>query len=176
MTYPPNHVSKAELRNFRQERAQLLGTIQIKLTVVEIALTTLEGVFAHAKGRSRHLAKVRRWLEECWQSVGQGSGKPLSAEVQRRADRESALVDEARRSVVGPCDTPDDWAAWLVAIDALLHDVVVSLIKRPRCWGYLAQTWETLARLFLAHCVDAPSAEANGTAIYLETIKRTGWE
>lgn len=175
MTYPPAHVSKAALRILRQERAQLLGTIQIKLTVIEIALTTLEEVFAHDKGRSRHLAKVRRWLEECWQSVGQGTGLRLSAEVQRRADRESALVDEARRSVVGPCDTPDAWAAWLVAIDALLQDVAVSLVKPPRCWRYLPRTWETLARLFLAH-VDAPRAEANGTAIYLATLERTGWE
>ncbi len=175
MTYPPARVSKADLRSLRQERAQVLGTIQIKLTFVDIALFKLEEVFAHDKAMSRHLAKIRRWLEACWRSVGQGSGRRLSAEVLRRADREAALVDEARRSVLGDCNTPAAWAAWLVALDAVLHDVVVSMVRRPRCWGYLGQTWDTLARHFLERSGDPGRAEEQGTEIFLEIERRTGW-
>ena len=176
MTYPPNRIPKAEIRVLRQERAHIIGTWQIQLTVVEVALLTLEIVCTNDKALARHLAKIRRWLEACWKSVGQGSGKRLSAEVQRRADRESALVDEALRSVVGDCTTPEKWAARLVSIDAMIQDVVASIIQgRPRCWGYLEQTWGTLVRRFLRGSVDPEKAEADGTTIYERTIEMTRW-
>jgi len=179
MTYPPTptRLPKSQDRALRQERAHIIGTWQIKLTVVEVALMTLEIVCANDKAMVRQFAKIRHWLEECWIFLGQGSGKKLSAEVQRRADRESALVDDALRSVVGDCTTPEAWAARLVSIDAMIQDVVASMVKgRPRCWGYLGQTWGTLARRFLAGDGDAAGkAEEMGTRIYLETVEVTGW-
>ncbi len=172
MTYPP---APRQSKSLRQERAHIIGTWQIKLTVVEVALFQLEHVFREKKTVSDHLAKIRRWLEECWRSVGQGGGKPLSAEVQRRADRESAMVDAARRAVVGDCTTPGHWAAWLLCIDALIQDVEASIIRgRPRCWSYLGQTWGTLTRQFLARAGD-DSAEAAGMEIYERVTEVTGW-
>ncbi len=172
MTYPPTPPSPKALR---QERAHIIGTWQIKLTVVEVALMQIEHVYRSRKSVSAHLAKIRRWLDECWRSVGQGAGKPLSAEVQRRADRESAMVDAARRAVVGDCTTPGQWAAWLLCIDALIQDVETSIIQgRPRCWSYLGQTWGTLTRQFLARAGDE-SAEAAGMEIYLRLDEQTRW-
>ncbi|MHC1788583.1 hypothetical protein [Solidesulfovibrio sp.] len=178
MTYPPTptRVPKSQERALRQDRAHIIGTWQIKLTVVEVALMTLEIVCANDKALAARLAKIRRWLEECWVSIGQGSGKKLSAEVQRRADRESALVDDALRSVVGDCTTPEAWAARLVAIDAMIGDVVASMVKgRPRCWGYLGQTLGTLARRFLRGSADPGQAEADGWEIYERTEEKTRW-
>jgi hypothetical protein len=168
MTYPPE---SRPSKTMRQERAQIIGTWQIKLTVVEVALFQLEHVYRERRSVSAHLAKIRRWLEECWRSVGQGAGKPLSAEVQRRAD----MVDAARRAVVGDCTTPGQWAAWLLCIDALIQDVEASIIRgRPRCWSYLGQTWGTLARQFLDRAGDERAEEA-GMEIYLRIAEVTGW-
>jgi len=166
------------------------GTVQIKLICVEVALMQLEQVFSHEPQAVAHFAKIRRWLMACWETTGAppqrlidgewrpvSRGKPLSSAVQRRADTESAAVDEARRSVIGKCATVDTWASWLVALDALIHDVVCTWRPdgRRACWRYLGQTWETLARQFLGQCEDAGKAEEDGTAIYERVMERTGW-
>lgn len=166
----------AAVRNIRVEKAHTLGTIQIKLTCVEITLAQLENVFAHDKAESAHLRKVRHWLERCWRSVGQGTGRKLSAEVMRRADRESAVVDDSRKAVIGKMATVDSWAAYLIALDALIHDVVCLWEGgKTACWRYLDQTWETVARRFLAACEDPDKAEENGTEIYLLIVDGNGW-
>lgn len=167
----------AIVRNIRVLKARTLGTIQIKLTCVEITLAQLENVFAHDKAESAHLAKVRRWLERCWRSVGHGTGLKLSAEVMRRADRESAVVDDSRKAVIGKMATVDSWAAYLIALDALIHDVVCTWEGgKAACWRYLGMTWETLTRRFLAGCEAPDKAEENGTEIYLRIVEGTGWE
>lgn len=182
MTYPPKHL--------RQIQAHERGTVQIKLTCVEVALMQLEQVFLHEPQAVVHMAKIRRWLMACWETTGAppqrlidgvwrpvGRGKPLSAAVQRRADTESAAVDEARRSVIGKCATVDTWAAWLVALDALIHDVVCTWRPEGRraCWRYLGMTWETLAQQFLGQCGDQGRAEEDGTEIYERVMERTRW-
>lgn len=183
MTYPP--------KSLRQQAAIERGTVQIKLTCVEVALMGLEQVFDHNPDVMRHLAKIRRWLMRCWESTGappqklvdgvwvpDGKGKPLSAAIMRRADIETAAVDEARRSVIGTCATVESWSSWLVALDAIIHDVVC--LWRPdgrrACWRYLGMTWETLARRFLSQCEDQDRAEEDGTAIYERIMEVVPWE
>ncbi len=166
------------------------GTVQIKLTCVEVALMGLEQILADQPSAVAHLAKIRRWLMRCWETTGAppqrlidgvwrpvGRGKPLSVVVQSRADTESAAVDDARRSVIGKCATVDTWAAWLIALDALIHDVICTWRPdgRRACWRYLGMTWETLTRRFLSQCEDQDQAEEDGTAIYLLIVERNGW-
>jgi|GEM_PF-5003808 len=182
MTYPP--------KSLRQQAAHERGTVQIKLTCVEIALMQLEKVFAHEPGAMDHLRKIRRWSMRCWESTGapaqklvdgvwvpDGKGKPLSAAILRRADVESAAVDEARKSVIGKCATVDTWAAWLICLDALIHDVICTWHPDGlrACWRYLGMTWETLTRRFMSQCEDQGKAEDDGMAIYLLIVERNGW-
>ena len=174
MTYPP---TPPQSKALRQERAHALGTVIIKLTCVEVALIALEDVFKDDRPESAHLKKIRRWLESCWRTVGQGQKRKLSAALLRRVDDESAMVDAARLSVVGREWTVAAWAAWLVCIDALIHDVICTWPGgHAACWRHLGQTWETLAKRFLAGAGDAAGrAEEMGTRIYLETVEVTGW-
>ena len=106
-----------------------------------------------------------------------GKGKPLSSAILRRADVESSAVDEARKSVIGTCTTVDAWAAWLICLDALIHDVICTWHPdgSRACWRYLGMTWETLARRFMSQCEDQGRAEEDGTAIYLKIVEATGW-
>ena len=177
MTYPPAKPPKAAIRTLRQDRAHALGTTIIKLTCVEVALIALEDVFKDDKTHTAHLKKVRRWLESCWRTVGQGQKRKLSAALLRRVDDESAMVDAARLSVVGQEWTVAAWAAWLVCLDALVHDVICTWPGgHAACWRYLGQTWETLARRFLTGSGDAAGqAEADGTEIYERIVEVTGW-
>lgn len=174
MTYPPTPQPPKALR---QERAHATGTVIIKLTCVEVSLLALEDAFRDEPAEAAHLKKIRRWLESCWRTAGQGQKRKLSAALLRRVDDESALVDAARRSVIGEDWTVPAWAAWLVCLDALIHDVICTWPGgHSACWRYLGQTWETLARRFLAGAGDdAGEAEDMGTRIYLETVEVTGW-
>ena len=101
------------------------GTVQIKLTCVEVALMQLEQIFAHEPQAVAHFAKIRRWLMGCWTTTGAppqrlidgewrpvGRGKPLSAAVQRRADTESETVDDYGKPG-GPWDVPSEPGTWL---------------------------------------------------------------
>lgn len=174
MTYPP---IPQQPKALRQERAHATGTVIIKLTCVEVSLLALEDAFRDEPAEAARLKKIRRWLESCWRTVGQGQRRKLSAALLRRVDDESALVDAARRAVIGEDWTVAAWAAWLVCLDALIHDVICTWPGgHSACWRYLGQTWETLARRFLAGAGgDAGGAEELGTAIYLETVEVTGW-
>ena len=177
MTYPPTKPPKAALRVMRQDRAHALGTTIIKLTCVEVALIALEDVFKDDKAHAAHLKKIRRWLESCWRTAGQGQRRKLSAALLRRVDDESAMVDAARLSVVGREWTVPAWASWLVCLDALIHDVICTWPGgHAACWRYLGQTWETLARRFLAGAGGgAGQAEADGWEIYEQIVEVTGW-
>lgn len=179
MTYPPTpttHTPKALVRNVRQEKAHAHGTVVIKLTCVEVALMRLEEAFAHDKPALAHLAKIRRWLESCWRSAGQGSKRKLSAAVLRRVDDETAMVDAAKVAVTGTEWTVDVWASWLVCLDALIHDVVCTWEGgKTAGWRYLGMTWESLARQFLKAAEDGDRAEENGTAIYERIVEELEW-
>jgi len=174
VTYPPTPQPPKVLR---QERAHALGTVIIKLTCVEVSLLALEDAFRDEPAEAAHLKKIRRWLESCWRTVGQGQRRKLSAALLRRVDDESALVDKARRSVIGEDWTAEAWAAWLVCLDALIHDVICTWPGgHSACWRYLGQTWETLARRFLAGAGDgADRAEEMGTKIYERIDGKTRW-
>lgn len=166
------------------------GTVIIKLICVEVSLASIERVLADQPAAVAHLTKIRRWLMRCWETTGAppqrlvdgawcpaGKGKPLSSTVQRRALTETAAIDDARHAVIGDCRTLEAWAAWMVCLDALIHDVVCTWRPdgRRACWRYLGQTWETLARQFLSQCEDGGKAEEDGTEIYERVIESTGW-
>jgi hypothetical protein len=177
MTYPPQ---KQPLRpvppsNARIAKAHAAGTVTIKLISVDVTLQRLELAYAEIPEAMANLKKIRRWLTRCWESVGAGK-KKLSAAVQRRADAETAAIDTIRARVLGTDWTAEHWTAWMIALDALIHDVVCCWEGgKAACWRYLGQTWDTLARRYLAQCQDGGRAEEMGTRIYLETVEALGW-
>lgn len=177
MTYPPNTttIRPVPASNARIARAHAAGTVTIKLISVDVTLQRLELAYADVPEAMAHLAKIRRWLMRCWESVGAGK-KKLSAALQRRADAETAKIDEIRASILGGDWSAEHWTAWMIALDALIHDVVCCWEGgKTACWRYLGQTWETLARQYLAQCQDGGRAEEMGTAIYLEAVEVLGW-
>lgn len=187
-------MSTAAARNIRVEKAHARGTVLVKLTILEICLSRIESDFEHTKKERAHLLKVRGWLMRCWEAAGAppqkktidtagnvvwlpaGKAKPLAAPLQRRIDDEPAAFDRAVKAVVGVGLTLDKWASILVALDALIHDVVCTWEGgKAACWRYFGQTWETMAQTFLAACEDADGAERSGTEIYLKATEVTGW-
>lgn len=160
----------------RRLKAHATGTVIIKLICLDVTQESLTQAFEGDAEALAHLNDMRGWLNDCWATTGAGSGKKLSTELLRRADREKKAVDKARVAVIGDCTTVPAWAAWLVCLDALLHDTVVQWEgAADPCWQSLAQAWDSLADKFSGACIDDDRAEEIGTELYFRLVEELKW-
>jgi len=162
------------LADLRRKKAEEKAKVVITMSCIEVALEQLEKTFVDQKPAARQLAKIRHWLEAVWKLL-KADGKPLSAALLRRVDVEVAAMDAARDTVIGPCDTPGAWAAWLVALDALISDIraLWPEARKNAPWRYLCQTFDTWTRGFLVASKDSDTAEGLGFALFLRIIETT---
>lgn len=173
-----NSVSKNQKEKSKKDRkiiASELGTIQIKLTILEIAIKQIQKR-SHDRILNIHINKIIFWLDECWKTAGWQTGKRLSSAVYKRADEETALVDKDRAVVIGKVGTIDGWSSWLICLDAFINDVICLWENgKQLCWICLSRVWDSLTRSFLCCCEDQEKAEENGSAIFLKVMDHTKW-
>jgi len=112
-----------------------------------------------------HLAKIKRWLAECWLLTSQRQlGRPNRLAIDR------SLAKLERVILRGPKDSDETvatrWAALVWAALTYLEDIKYTCheYRQQRCWRFLLQTWTTLATHLHKHF---PTMDEEGTAIYM---------
>lgn len=153
--------------DLRRQKALEKAKATLILTCVEAAQIQLAQTFDGQKPARQQLQKIGRWLDAVWKLL-KADGKPLSAALLKRVDDEVAAMDTLRAAIIGPCTTPQAWAAWLVTLDALLSDIhaLWPEARKVGCWRYLCQTWDTWTRGFVLAADDPDVAEVLGFDLY----------
>lgn len=155
----------------KKEKAKARTRAQVALLALEVSMQQLEAAFSEQKPARDQLAKVRRWLNECFADSMRNSR--LSSGAERDADKATSEIDRIKYEVLGgDCTTIERWAAWQIAVDALISDVrnTWEPAKRKNCWRYLCQTFETWVNGFLLVSNERDWSEEKGGELYIKAF------
>jgi len=117
------------------------------LMEIELVVDTLKKVLKDQKPAMDQLAKIEHWKNNCMEAMNVGK-EPLSAGMLRDCDLVSKELNAILTKHTGGLGTttPSNMCSWLWCLDTLLNDIRSTHGVSGRCWRYLAQTWDKLAR------------------------------
>ena len=168
MTYPQtNRIQQAYARATNQLRVSLLAVWVDKLSIA---------YSKNAKVMALH-SVVHKSLLQCMEDCGaaQHQIKTQSAAAYRRALVEIKAVERVRIDQLGPkLHTPQAWATWWVALDAVAGDAWQTWAT-SRCWWWLGQGTQQLAQYLLEQAPNPSRAETTGAQLYLRAMAASGW-
>ena len=170
MTYPPNTPNLA---------AHARGTTQLRVSLLAVWLTKFgEAHKDDPKGMALYNL-IAAPLLDCMETCGaaQHQHKSQSAAVHKRAALEIAWIERVRIDELGPQpETPDAWAAWWIALDAIAADGMATWDQgRHYCWTRLCDGVETLAEELLDRARNPARAEVAGARIYERAMEVATW-
>ena len=142
------------------------------LIEIEIVVNTLKDVLKNQRPAMDQLAKIEKWKEYCMDAMSVGKER-LSAGMLRDCDRISNELHAilSRHTCDVGTKTPANMCAWMWCLDTLLNDVRATHGVTGRCWRYLAQTWDKMARAWEIVSTEHDSASdpsGTGWAMYLD--------
>lgn len=131
------------MNSLRIAKAEAKTAAIVILSAVDVSTEQLEQGFADQKEVRPLIRRIRRALTNCWAQV-KSDHKPLSAAAERKMDSYWPRIDKMRHEVLGgPCTTPESWASWVFALDALITEVraVWRPAKSDARWTELGTAW-----------------------------------
>lgn len=169
MTYPPHNIAAAHAKGTTQLRVSLLAVWLQKFGEMHQDDPKLMALY--------HL--IAKALNPCMESCGAAShqGKQQSAAVHKRAMLEITWVERVRIDELGPTpETPDAWAAWWIALDAIAADGMATWDQgRHYCWTRLCDGVEALAEELLGRARNPARAEVTGARLYERSMEASLW-
>ncbi|EHJ49569.1 hypothetical protein DFW101_3573 [Solidesulfovibrio carbinoliphilus subsp. oakridgensis] len=151
-----------------------LGTLQIKMSLAAVWVSRM----AHEFEADPEITQLVGWMEPpflaCLRECGADSDQHIRPTVCRRAEREIRDFERIRMRHLGHPMDADGWAAWLVTLDAIVHDAIAEWAG-GECWDELAKRFRSVTRIFLSKAKNPKQAEWKGALVYQQGAKELNW-
>ena len=166
MTYPPNNIA-----------AYARATTQLRVSLLAVWLTRFGGAHQHDAKLMALYNFIAKPLLACMADCGAGQHqhKQQSAAVKKRALYELMAIERVGIDELGDRpETPDAWAAWWTALDAIAGDACQTW-GEAYCWQRLSDSVELLAVELLGRARNPGKAETTGSRLYMRAMEASGW-
>jgi hypothetical protein len=169
VTYPPHNNTAAHAK----------GTTQLRVSLLAVWLTKFGEAHKQDPKLMALYGLIAPALAACMESCGAADHqrKQQSAAVCKRAKLELKWVERVRIDELGPTpETPDAWAAWWIALDAIAADGRATWDQgRNYCWTRLCDGVEALAMELLGRARNPARAEVAGARMYERAMEASLW-
>ena len=176
MTYPPTPIHIPTAGQAKAARDHARGTQQLRVSLLAVWISRFGEAHKNNPKAMALYKLVAKPLLECMPSCGAGAHQKQSSAVMRRATDEITLVERIRINDLGPHpETIDQWASWLLALDAIAMDAWTTWAGTERCWLMLNESWLLLVEWLHSQAGNPAKAEVRGTRIYERAMEGAGW-